>query len=368
MSDFRIPPVSTLLGSTFSNFIRAVKYGRIEPKYYHKVFFTGLICLVATPFHLWERLKDSKLKEPEESPIFILGHWRSGTTFLHNLLCQDPNTSYVTTYQSVFPNNMHSKLLFKPFMRAMIPEKRPSDNVKLAVDYPQEDDFALANMLPSFYEFFYFPDRYKLLFDKTVLFKEENERHLLEWQMAYKKLIKKAHANIRGNNIILKNPVNTARVNKLLDMYPKARFIHIYRNPVIVYLSTKNFFLSLYPTLQLQKSTPEQIINMVFDLYTMVMQAYINQKELIPQGRLVELSFESFEQDPLGHLEKIYHQLHLDNWQEALPFFERYLADLGQYKKNDYQITKAELARIKAEWQFAFDQFGYDVPEGLKIV
>ena len=123
MSDFKIPPISMLLGSTLGNFFLTIRYGKIDAGSYHKVFLTSLICLIASPFHLWEKFKDRKLNSRDESPLFIIGHWRSGTTFLHNLLCQDPNTGFVTTYQSVFPNNMHSKLLFRPFMKWKIPDK-----------------------------------------------------------------------------------------------------------------------------------------------------------------------------------------------------------------------------------------------------
>ena len=368
MSDFKIPPISRLLGSTLGNFFRTIRYGKIDPGSYHKVFLTSLICLVASPFHLWEKLKDRKLNSRDESPLFIIGHWRSGTTFLHNLLCQDPNTGFVTTYQSVFPNNMYSKLLFRPFMKWKIPDKRPSDNIKLHVDYPQEDDFALASMLPSFYQLFYFPDAYKALFDETVLFKNSHEKEIQKWKDTYNTLIIKAKANTGGKNVILKNPVNTARINKLLEMYPKARFIHIYRNPVVVYLSTKKFFLELFPTLQLQKSTPEQITNMIFDLYAKIMQAYFEQKALIPPTQLIEISFESFEVEPIKYLAEIYQQLAIDDWDEAVPHFEKYLTGIGGYKKNVYQISRQELTRIKNEWSFAFDELGYEVPDNIEII
>ena len=368
MSEFKIPPISTLLGSTLVNFLRAIRNGRVDPKYYHKVFLTTIICLIASPFHLWEKFKDRKLGKLDKPPIFIIGHWRSGTTFLHNLLSQDPSTGYVTTYQSVFPNNMYSKLLFKPFMKWKIPSKRPSDNVKLNVDYPQEDDFSLSNMRPAFYEFFYFPEIYKALFDKHVLFKNCSDKEIGEWKEAYNKLIIKAKTNTKGKNILLKNPVNTARINKILEMYPNARFIHIYRNPVVVYLSTKKFFQELIPTLQLQKTTDDQIMNMIFDLYAKLMQAYFDQKSLIPKDHLIEIPFESFEEDPFKYLEKIYQQLEIDNWQQATPYFEEYLRDIGGYQKNIYRISREELDRLKKEWQFAFDELAYDVPEGIEIV
>ena len=368
MSEFKIPPISTLLGSTLGNFFRSIRKGRIDPSYFHKVFLTSLICLIASPFHLWEKFKDRKITKLDKPPLFIIGHWRSGTTFLHNLLCQDPSTGYVTTYQSVFPNNMHSKLLFKPFMRWKIPSKRPSDNVKLHVDYPQEDDFSLSNMRPAFYEYFYFPDAYRELFNENVLFKNSGEEEIRGWKADYNKLIIKAKMNTGGKNIILKNPVNTGRINKILELYPEAKFIHIYRNPVVVYLSTKKFFLELIPTLQLQKTTPEQLIDMIFDLYEQLMKAYFSQKDLIPSSQLIEIAFEDFEKNPTKYLEDIYQRLEIGGWQEAAPYFNEYLQNLGSYKRNVYRISRVELDRINKDWQFAFDEFGYEVPKDLEVV
>ncbi len=35
----------------------------------------------------------------DHPPLFILGHWRSGTTLLHNLLARDPQFVAPTTYR-----------------------------------------------------------------------------------------------------------------------------------------------------------------------------------------------------------------------------------------------------------------------------
>ena len=43
-------------------------------------------------------------KPLEHDPVFILGHWRSGTTFMHNVFSCDKHFGYNTTYQTVFPH------------------------------------------------------------------------------------------------------------------------------------------------------------------------------------------------------------------------------------------------------------------------
>jgi len=369
MSKNWIPPISPLIGSSISNFFKALKSRRIDNKHYVKVLLSSIVSGITTLFMLWEKLRENKDHSLHSPPIFIIGHWRSGTTYLHNLLCQDPNAGYITTYQSLFPNNLYSKGIFKTILKLVIPGKRPSDNVKLDVDFPQEDEFALENLLaPSFYNFFFFPENYDQLFDETILFKNKSESEIQKWAIVYKELIAKGQNNTKGKYMVLKNPVNTGRVDKILSMYPHARFIHIYRNPVIVYLSTKKFFLALIPELQLQHSTQEQIIDLIFDLYDRLMHAYFEKRESIPSSQLLEIDFETFESKPLENLKKIYSSLTIPNWDQSLPHFEKYLKHLGDYKKNNYKITSIELDRIKEEWGFAFKHFGYNIPIDIDVI
>src|SRR5690606_16137142 len=43
--------------------------------------------------------------EIKEAPVFIIGHWRSGTTMLHELLVLDERHNFPTTYQCFAPNH-----------------------------------------------------------------------------------------------------------------------------------------------------------------------------------------------------------------------------------------------------------------------
>ena len=99
------------------------------------------------------------IKPLEHDPVFILGHWRSGTTFVHNVFSCDKHFGYNTTYQTVFPHlMMWGQPFFKKNMSWLMPDKRPTDNMELAVDLPQEEEFALANMMPyTYYNFWFLP-------------------------------------------------------------------------------------------------------------------------------------------------------------------------------------------------------------------
>ena len=371
MSKFKIPPISTLIGTTIFNFLRVISNNKISPRYYLNVFISFLIVLLASPFHIIEwvyfsfKLKNYILKK---DPIFILGHWRSGTTLLHNVLSKDKNLGYFTTYNSLFSNNLTTKFLFKTLMKITMPKKRPADNVKLGIDLPQEDEFALGNYHNnSYYYFFYFPSNYQFFYNKAIRF-DVSDDDKKDWRNKYDELIKKANINTNGSQIIVKNPCNTARINQLLKMYPNAKFIHIYRNPVTVYLSTIKFFTELFPSVQLQNTSQKVIQELVIEVYKRLHEDYFSQVHNIPKNQLYELKFEDFEKKPISYLKDIYQKLDIDDFDKSESLFREYFNVNKKYKKNTYSIQKNDLDLIIKEWRFVFKKYKYLNPKNVNII
>lgn len=364
MGEFKIPPVSTLIGGTGGNFFRTLRGNFVEPQHYLKVFLSGLIIALTWPFRVYERLwfknKIKKFKHKKD-PIFLIGHWRSGTTFLHSVLCKANNASYLTTYFSVFPVYTKSKWLFLPFMNATMPEKRPTDNVKLKAAAPQEDEFALSCLTPySYYNFWRFPNRSKEFYDNYVRF--ENLEIKEQWKNSYSYLLKKANLNIKGSQLIIKNPVNTARIPALLEMYPNAKFIYLCRNPLSVYLSSLKFFTEVLNTICFHSLSKDSLDKLILNTYVKLIHDYERDKSLIPKQNLVEIKFEDLEANPLRTLETIYSELGLTTFDEDKDQFTTYLNSLRGYKKNEYEASPEIIEKVKRNWGFAFEMYGYNLP------
>lgn len=335
---------------------------------------TLLINLINWPFRVYEKLfingkyKRTQLKE---APIFILGHWRSGTTHLHNILCQDPRMAYTTTYQSVFPDtlfNKAGKFLFKGFAKILIPGTRKGDNVVLGMNLPQEEEFALGDKTPvCFYYYWMFPRSLKEFYNQFVRFEGIDSSKQKSWEGDYKLLITKAVKNTNGERFLSKNPPNTGRVRKLLKMFPEARFIHIHRNPVEVYLSTHNFFHKMLPHLQLQSIDDAELDSLIFELYEDIMTDYLDQKDLIPENRLVEVRFEELESDPKTCIENIYRKLEISGFEDCEALFDSYLDKMKTYQKNKHLITQELLDKIEGKWGFAMKEWNYTIPEHIEV-
>ncbi len=368
---FLLPPA---VGYSFKVLIYLFSSCTISLKFLIRTVLTVLVNIINWPFRSYEKIfinKKYSRTEIKNAPIFIIGHWRSGTTHLHNILCQDPQMAYTTTYQSVFPDtlfNRAGRFLFEGFARILIPGTRKGDNVTLGTSLPQEEEFALGDKTPfSFYYFWMFPRSLKKFYEQFIRFEGIDQSREESWKKDYKLLISKALKNTGGDRFLSKNPPNTGRVEKLLEMFPEARFIHIHRNPVEVYLSTRNFFFKMLPHLQLQSIGQEELEDCIFELYKDLMNDYLRQRELIPEKHLVEISFETLEADPKTCIRNLYQSLDLPGYKESEPHFEVYLDRMKSYQKNKHVITATLIKKIQTHWGFAMTEWGYGIPEHIEI-
>jgi hypothetical protein len=340
----------------------------VDREFLPRCVFVCASTLATSPLRLGERLRHGRAIRRtgiHPSPIFIIGHWRSGTTFLHHLLCRDGQFGYLTTFQAMAPGFfLVGGGRIKRFLERETRKRYPTrliDNVPLLLDAPEEDEFALANMSPySFLHAFSFPRRARYFFERYVLFEGIPQGELERWAAAYRELLRKATFASGGRRLVLKNCANTGRIRVLLRLFPEAKFIHIYRNPYRVFLSTLHLHRTVLPRSQLQRIDPQEIEENVLEFYERLMKRYLADRRLIPAGSLVEVRFEDLERAPLDGLRRIYGELGLPGFAAAEPAFRAYLRSVSGYRKNTYRLDPAAIAKVNRHWGFALDRWGYE--------
>jgi len=183
---FLLPPA---VGYSFKVLLYLFGNHLISIRFLPRTIITILINLINWPFRVYEKLfinQKYKGKQLENDPVFIVGHWRSGTTHLHNILCQDPQMAYVSTFQSVFPDTLFNKagrFIFEGFARILIPGTRKGDNVILGTGLPQEEEFAIGDKTSiSFYYFWMFPRSLKKFYDQCIRFKDVDNAKIRAWK------------------------------------------------------------------------------------------------------------------------------------------------------------------------------------------
>ena len=338
-----------------------------DARFLPRVLFVTLTTLLTSPVRVYERIRYGRAvrrTQIEPEPIFIVGHWRTGTTYLHLLLCQDPQLGFVTTFQTLAPGFcLSGRGNIKKIVAYWLEKGHPTrliDDVPLRIDAPQEEEFALANLTPhSFLHVFSFPRQAADLFARTTLFQGISPDALAEWSACYLEILRKATLHAEGKRLILKNCADTGRIRVLLDLFPNAKFIHIYRNPYDLFLSTRRLWEVVLWRSQLQEIDPAEVDHLVLQFYPRLMQQYLADKDLIPAGNLVEVCFEEFEAAPLAETRRIYEALDLPGFAEAEPAFGAYLASVANYEKNDYDLTADVIDQVNRHWSLAFDTWGY---------
>src|SRR5476649_1825412 len=66
-------------------------------------------------------LRKVKLTQP---PIFILGHWRTGTTLLHELMICDERLGFPTTFECLEPNHfLLTEAFFMRWLKFLMPSR-----------------------------------------------------------------------------------------------------------------------------------------------------------------------------------------------------------------------------------------------------
>lgn len=292
----------------------------------------------------------SKIEQP---PVFIIGHWRSGTTHLHNVLSQDEQFGCVRMFECVAPacSVVGGNWLPQALDRVM-PAKRPMDNMDWPMAAPQEDEIALAKLTPySWYLQFLFPqdalstfERYVLLEGAPATAKEEVQSHLL-------RLLKIANMRENGKRLLLKNPVHTARIPQLLSMFPDARFVYLHRSPLEVFPSAKNLHRKILELTSLQSYDEALIESNVLALYPRLLERYHRDKGLLADNQLIEVGYAELISDPQTIVQNIYQQLELPGYTAAAPRIESYVKSLQGYKKNHFaQLTDREEALVREQW------------------
>ena len=294
----------------------------------------------------------------KDAPIFIIGHWRSGTTMLHELLVLDGRYTYPTTYQCLAPNHfLISDWVFTK-LKFLLPAKRPMDNMAAGWDQPQEDEFALANMgLPSPYLTMAFPNEPPQCPGSLTL-EGLSPQELHRWKAGLTWFLKRVTVR-NPQRIILKSPPHTARIQTLLELFPDARFVHIVRDPYALFGSTVKLWKTLYKFQALQDPNYRQLDEYVFSCFVEMYEKLDRDRSLVDPRRFFEVRYEDLVRDPIEQMRSLYDHLELGEFDNALPKLRAYFADRRDYKTGSYQIDDELREQIDRRWGPYMRKYGY---------
>lgn len=210
--------------------------------------FTGLC------FWLDDRLFPGYKTQPLEKPLFILGNYRSGSTFLHRLLSRDGETFTSLRTWEIFitPSITQRKISrqigkmdrffgapLKHFLQKI--DQRGLGQVKIhriSLFEPEEDENILLHIWNTSFVGFLFPFLDELppyTFFDEALPAEEKQRIMGFYRGCVQRHL---YADGGKRHFVSKNPAFSAKIATLEEFFPDARILYLARNPLEMLPST----------------------------------------------------------------------------------------------------------------------------------
>jgi hypothetical protein len=338
--------------------------GGFDARYTPRVAVLFAVSFVLLPFNWLERILYGRRiagARLSESPLVILGHDRSGTTHLLNLMSLDPQFAYTRPSQMVLPGCC---ILFDRAMDALLRRldyRRPFDNMEVGPGSPQDDEVPLVKLTPHCeYHKYSFPRSYRRWLDTYVFNFSVDSPAYGEWKDTYLGTLRKAAALMRRERSLLKSPASMGNLDVLLGLFPDARFIHIKRNPYKVIPSQIHLHRTMARKYGLETVTDEQLTDFALYQYKGYMEGFLKHRHRIPPGSLIEIRYEDFVADRMGWLRTIYETLGLGDFASMERTFREYIASIEGYEPHRFADDPVLRKRIDAELGFAFAALGYE--------
>ena len=261
------------------------------------------------------RLRDEEkrapeiLDEPIKRPVFILGLPRSGTTFLHNLLAEDPANLVPRAWQTIYlypvrrasanSTDRRPKIVarqFASFLRLVpeLPTLHPLDAnaaqecIEITGHVMRSLRFDTTHYVPSYQEWL------------------EEAGHLEAYRFHKRFLQHLQHQNHHGV-WILKSPDHIFALNTLIEVYPDARFVFVHRDPMKVIASVARLTEILRSPFA-RRIDRLQIGRQVTDRWVQGSEMLIEASELfrLSPERIFHVRYKDLVADPISIVSALY--------------------------------------------------------------
>jgi hypothetical protein len=294
----------------------------------------------------------------EADPAIVIGHWRSGTTLLHELLACDRRFVAPNTIQCGAPSHfVMSEEFSRDWLGFLLPPERPMDAMPMGFERPQEDEVALCNLgLPSPWWDIAFPNEPQIDAEWASL-QALSEEDRARWLAAWTTWLRDIQFEHPGR-LLLKNPLHTYRVPLIRSRFPAAHFIHIVRDPHDLVPSCINFWLRLSEAHGLQRPKREGLEERALASIERMDARITATWDSIPPDHRFRTRYEDLVADPLAVLRAIYDHF---GWpsDEVMPTWEHAVRERGDYKPNEHAADPARTARIDARLGHIAERYGY---------
>lgn len=255
---------------------------------------------LAEPFYWLQRLLYRSAKDMPP-PTFVIGCWRSGTTYLHTELARAMKASATRNTFTCCPQ---VGLLGAGVLKRVLPSfgHRFFDWVPLPKDGPQEVEIGLLRWtteVPSGVVGLGWA-----LAPACVNF--ANWTPTASYKRKFRRMMRWAWLQDRkpGRSFITKTPAHTLQIPLLLELYPDAKFVYIERESLGSLKSIEKAIRSFNATFGLYPYEHDAKADALGVRKTML-ERYAATRHLIPEGNLIEVTYDELVSRPKATVDRV---------------------------------------------------------------
>lgn len=296
-------------------------------------------------------------RQPLNEPLIVTGLPRSGTTFLHQLLCQLPDARWLPTWETREPiadsnadrrREHHARHL--NLMRTFAPELE--DKHPVVLDAPDECMYLLD---PSFVSPSFSMNAPTWTYSSWLLDQDQRRPYGI-----YRELLQVIQATAPERRLILKSPGHVGMIEPLLAAVPEARIVQTHRDPMTIVPSMCSVLESSH---RICSDGVERVLGgrRTLDHLARQCQRNMDQRRRLGAPPVVDVRFEELIREPLAAARAIHDRF---GWQWTPDVEARLSAWIAKgpprqvgrhrYSLEDYGLGADEIATRFADYRAAW--------------
>ena len=318
------------------------------------------------------KLRPEIARERIVKPLIVVGMPRTGSTILHDILAQDPDSRAPLTWEVMFPSPPPEPATFEtdpriaacdatfPAVDAQIPAFKAMHPMGARLSQECVSMMADAMVTPLFHNQFRVPT-YQDWVDREA-----------DWSLVYElheRQLQHLQSRVKRDRWVLKTGAHMWGLEHLLARYPDARIVFTHRDPV----KSMTSYASLTALVRSMGSEEVDRAEIARDWTARIKRVLehaieVRTKNPAPEVQFYDMYFQDFVADQLGTVEKIYRAFDLPLGDEAARRMRAFIAEnpkdkhgIHRYSPHEYGIDPEA---IRETFRPYLDHFGLE-PETL---
>jgi len=314
----------------------------------------------------WRTRSQTIADIPIRRPIFITGMPRSGSSFLHEVLGEDPGNRAPRVWEVMFPvPEGHSRngedrdrrirktaaslwwfrrLAHQPDSVYPMRAWTPHECVAIHAYTCLSQEFICTARIPSY-------EKFLRSTDLTPVY---------AWQ---KRFLQYLQAGCAPKRWVLKTPDHVYSLRELFSIFPDAMIIQTHRNPLEVLRSSIQLTEVLY-NLFAWPGNRHDIAEREAMLLAQQMGEFIRFRDAHPElaGRFIDLNYTDLVADPLAAVRRVYQQLDIVLTDQATERMRQLNSQRSRYRKHNPTLTEFGVDVLREARRFSQYCFRFGVP------